>query len=394
MKEPCPTTPTVDQVILGIEVEKLRVDRQGAVSQQPFPTDLTPAVRDYVDREYFEAQVEFTLPPNADVVTNLATGTQIIGEVARQLAPTEWLWPYSCPPPLAAPPTLAQISRVPEATYPYRRTLSGWYDMRRLMNNGVHINVSFAASAVATLVAQSPLSDADALYMHVAQQFMRYQWVFVYLFGATPASFAGYAPGADLSVPVRSVRSGQAGFPTSITGDYRSLEHYVTRLESALASGELLRASQYYEPVRVKGLRGKAPHQLRAGISHLELRAFDLNPTTSTGVTADQLRLIQVMAMYFAQQPPLAADQVAAVLAQSRRQSEQVAHEDPRTPSCCAPAGRRLLTHLEAYAERQGLPLGYQESLQGFWREFQDPRRTLAYRVWTQQLQPALTVQA
>ena len=339
------------QVNIGVEVEKLRVDRLQRISKESFPVDFAPSIQRFLGREYFEAQIEFAFPPTTDIVANVDQGEKIIREVARELAPKEYLWPFSCPPILPSKLSARSISRIPAATYPYRLELSHLYDIKQLMNNGVHINVSFDKASLADLMAYLGLSKSDDLYIKIAQQFMLHQWLFTYLFGATPECFSGYLDSPRLGHPVRSLRSSRLGFPTSVCGDYRSVSHYVRRINSAIRNGDLLKAGQYYESVRLKSNSDKSLQGLlKDGISHLELRAFDLNPCTINGITANQLRLVRILTIFFATLPRLSDDALEARMKGARRLNGQVALEDPRQPSFCQQSGLKLLKQLERFA--------------------------------------------
>ncbi len=370
-------------VKIGIEVEKLRLDRQGRVSRKQFPTTLTPNFRRYVGREYFEAQIEFALPPQTDAQANVDQANQVIRAVAAQLAPDEQLWSYSCPPALLNQGRDELISTIPEGTNAYRQALKRIYDVRRIMNNGVHLNISLSKIALKRLMRITDFHNPDALYLHIAQQFMVSQWVLTYLFGATPICFSGYLDNQELIHPVRSIRRSRLGFPTSIEGNYRSVTDYVKQIEAAVAEGRLLRANQYYEPVRCKSSLGKAPeHLLKNGISHLELRTFDLNPTTVCGVTSHQLRLISLLTVFFAMQPPLRDQAFQAQMIKTRQLSDRIAAEDPRQNSVCRQRGLALMARLGAFAQAHHYSTDYQRSLQHFAEDFADSQHTLAYQVW------------
>lgn len=384
MTRPCLTLSQIvaEEINVGLEVEKMRVTPQSLLSAAPFPDDLEPALRPFVAREFFTAQLEFTLPATPNVAHNIRHGTAIIQAVAEQLPADDCLWPYSCPPLLPQiSPTL--ISPYPEHSYPYRQKLSRLYPLPRLMNTGVHINFSFRPAALAFILAATDFADADALYVHLAQYFMLHQWVFTYLFGATPGAFTGYFTGKIPPLPVRSLRNSRFGFPRNIAGDYTSVPRYVARIQAAIEAGQLMKAGQYYEPVRLKSGTNKSPeHLLTAGISHLELRSFDLNPFTPLGITADQLRLVQSLALYFAYQPRLNAETLAKKLVAARQLNDRVALEDPHAPSECQEAGVALLTPLAVFAAQHDFPAAYQSSIQAALKAFEDPTQTLAYQIW------------
>lgn len=379
---------TLDQIVthhtnIGIEVEKVRVDSLNQLSERPFPTNFSADVRDFVEHEFFNAQIEFALPAEPDIEKNLARGEQIIDAVAHHLAPGEHLWTYSCPPPL--PEKLAQkhISRQPAETYDYRERLSHVYDLRRILNTGIHINLSFSEPALAALLQLTNFETTDALYVHLAQYFMLHRWLFTYLFGATPLAFTGYFPGDAPAHPVRSLRSSPLGFPSNIHGDYHSVPRYVERIEKAIDNGELLAPAQYYEPVRLKSTSGKDPRKLlETGVSHLELRAFDLNPGETAGVTADQLRFVQCLALFFATEPPLEADEFETRLAEARILNDQITLEDPRTDSCCQEHASALLSQLSEFATNHEFPATYQCSIGKQRDAVIDTRNSLSYSVW------------
>ncbi|WP_054664777.1 hypothetical protein [Lacticaseibacillus camelliae] len=381
---------TLDQIVashtnIGIEVEKVRIDPQNRLSEQPFPTDFSEEVGEFVEHEFFNAQIEFAMPVEPDVEKNSARAAQIVQAVANHLGPGERLWPYSCPPPLTQPLEQRHISRQPEETYSYRERLSHVYDLRRILNTGIHINLSFTEPALAALLQLTEFSTTDELYVHLAQYFMLHRWLFTYLFGATPLAFAGYFPGDAPTHPVRSLRSGPLGFPTNIHGDYQSVPRYVARIEKAIATGELLAPGQYYEPVRLKSTAGKDPRKLlETGISHLELRAFDLNPGTVTGVTADQLRLVQSLAVYFAVEPPLEAEEFETELAVARQLNDLIAMEDPRDASTCQNQAEEILSQLVSFAAFYEFPAEYQCSIHHFLETCTDCTRSLSYKVWQQ----------
>lgn len=375
-----------DQTSLGIEVEKMRLNSRDELSTKPFPDDLSDAVRPFTEREYFTAQLEFKLPPDADAQTNIDFGEALIQEVAAQLLPDEHLWPYSCPPPLPGALSDTTISPEPAESFCYRQRLSRRYDLRRIMNTGVHINLSFSSAACAILCERGGFTNADALYLHLAQQFMIHRWLFTYLFGATPVSFPGYLD-RPLDAPVRSMRSSPFGFPTSITGDYRSITQYVNRIDAAIATGDLLQPSHYYESVRLKSRTGNSPHKLLTdGVSHIELRAFDLNPNTVCGVTADQLRLIQVLAVFFATIPPLQKATVPQQLQIARDFNTQIALEDPRQDSVCQEWGRALFAQLQEFARVNRFSAAHQASLAHFAEQFADCHHCLSYQTWQHHL--------
>ncbi|WP_258435353.1 hypothetical protein [Levilactobacillus brevis] len=97
----------------------------------------------------------------------------------------------------------------------------------------------------------------NALYFRLAQNFVRYQWLLTYLFGASPIAEAGFfdpVP-AELQHPVRSIRNSRFGFvnlPQEQVG-YESLPGHLAQLQAMIDAGTYFSAHEFYGPVRLKG---------------------------------------------------------------------------------------------------------------------------------------------
>lgn len=372
-------------VEIGVEVEKHRVTQNQSLSLKPFPENLSRDIQPYVKREFCTAQLEFTLPHSADPDLNVNLIGAVIKEVAQQLKPEEQIWHYSCPPQIPCPLEEVPISQVPEESNEYRRQSVLKHDVRRLLNNGTHINFSFSQEAIAYLMRELHFATRDDLYLQIAQYFMINRWLLTYLFGATPFADQDYFDQYHLCGPVRSIRSSSLGFPNETRGDYRSVRHYIAAIDQAVANGELLQPREYYESVRLKSGNSKDPNRiLKYGITHLELRTFDLNPLTISAVTPEQIRFIQLLALYFAYQPRLSGSQIQQLLAVAAEMNEQVALEAPTQQCAYATQGLTLLTELADFVERQQLEATFSEVLDQFRDCFIDADQTLAVQVLAQ----------
>lgn len=369
-------------VNVGVEVEKLRVDQQNKLSLKSFPQNLSQDIAEYIEREFLTAQLEVVFPPAVVAEDNVALITEVMTELDQQLRPGERLWPFSCPPELPPHISESEISAKPDASLWYRKRIGQLYDVRRVANTGVHLNLSFSADVVDQLVNSTSFTDSNELYIHLAQQFMLHHWLFTYLFGATPTVDASYFDGPGLQQPVRSIRNSPYGFPTSIIGDYSSAANYVTRIEWAVTTGELMQPGQYYEGVRLKGQKGKALRSiLTDGISHLELRFFDLNPFKIAGLTSMQIRLIQLLALYFVQQEPIPDSKLVQKLSRARRKNIEVALENPIEECRYQQQGLELLAALREFALTNQLDEKFVIAVEHFKECFVDCEQTLSVQV-------------
>ena len=79
----------------------------------------------------------------------------------------------------------------------------------------------------------------NALYLKLAQNYLRYRWVITYLFGAAPVAEQGFF---DQEVPelVRSFRNSDHGYVNKeeIQVSFASLEDYVSAIENYIEQGD------------------------------------------------------------------------------------------------------------------------------------------------------------
>src|SRR5699024_9343839 len=72
----------------------------------------------------------------------------------------------------------------------YRKSLSVRYGTKMQMISGLHCNYSFSPQLIDTLYERWGSGDkqtfVDRLYMAVARNFLRYRWLLIYLYGASP----------------------------------------------------------------------------------------------------------------------------------------------------------------------------------------------------------------
>lgn len=365
------------QIQVGTEIEKLRVDENDHLSQTTFPTNLEKTLDRFIEKEFFVAQTEFKFPPITDPEQNVILMNEVVKETNNSLTPGEKLWNFSTPPALTGEETELKITN-DEELLDYRIKLAQIYDPRRILNCGVHLNISFSQPLIALLKKQFGYRNADQIYLQVAQYFSIHRWFLTYLFGATPIVDSSYS-GDHIPHPMRSVRSSHWGFPTNIHGDFSSVTNYVEKITGAIENGELLRPGQFYDSVRLKSGNDKSLQSLlQNGITHLELRTFDQNPNEIAGVTADQIRLVQVMAIFFATQPSIYPHELHEKQIIADEINEIVATEDPRKNSLYQRTGVMLLSNIFNFALQHQLGAKVYQTIDQYINWFLDSQLTTA----------------
>lgn len=369
---------------LGVEVEKHRIDHRGRLSLTPIPSLDQCQAADHIKREFVVSQTEFVSPhmSNPDQICEFMENA--IAAFVRVIPKNETLWPLSMPPILPADHDQIPISKEPLESYQYRLHSKQRHGLGHTINTGVHINLGFSDVAIAQLIQLQPdLNEPQDVYVKLAQHFVLNRWLLTYLFGASPLVEQNYfQDGREFRRPIRSIRSSRYGFGNSVMGDYSSVTAYVDQIQAAVKEGTLLEPREFYDSVRLKHHQSKDPTDLLTGdVTHIELRTCDTNPFTVSGVTAEQLRFIEVLALYFLQLPPIDSKQLPILMKQARKTNHRVALEHPRTKSRQHQVGINLLKRVQLFAQKQHLPAATIEAIQTQLNRFYHPKTTLSAKL-------------
>lgn len=355
---------TLSNGLKGLEKESLRVTPSGVISNVPHPPAFGSALtHPYITTDYSEALLELITPPSADSRDVLSFLRDTHRYVYSGLG-EELLWVASMPCAVAGDES------VPIADYGssnsgmmrhiYRRGLAHRYGRVMQVISGVHYNYSVALDAWPTLQAIDesiePLSNYVAsCYFGLVRNVLRYGWILVYLFGASPAlcrSFLGrdaarfeafdastrYAPFAT------SLRMSDIGYTnsaqTALNVSYDDLYSYVETLTRAIETSHppyesigvvvdgayrqlntniLQIENEFYSVVRPKQIaeRGEKPTAAlaRRGVAYVELRSLDVNPFAEIGIDEEQMAFLEAFMLFclLQESPPLSTEERRAV---------------------------------------------------------------------------------
>jgi glutamate--cysteine ligase len=384
----------------GFEREALRVDDEGrpAATAHPFPPE-----EERITVDFGESQVEFVTAPRARVENALAELEELHAAAYGALG-AELLWPLSVPGRWDEPERFRPASFAgrpeKEGARRYRDYLLSRYGRARQAITGLHYNFSLSPELWDFLrraegSGEGARAYADRRYMGLARNFLRYRFLPIYLFAASPAIDPRFERelGASADPPSRAVakacanrfaslRLGPLGYRldsrTSALVDLRfdSLDEYLAKLEAALlpvgGGPPLLRsAGEYYAPLRpkaaLKGEKGSLGALRSKGIEYLELRIFDLDPFEAVGIGADAARFVQllVLACLLMPSPPLARgaaqDDPLTLASSSCSYESSGKRTDARLRGAVARASRELMGTMSRIAAR--LPSEYGSAL-------------------------------
>ena len=374
-----PTSPIL-QANFGIERESLRVDRQGKLAHTPHPSCLgARSFHPYIQTDFCEFQMEL-ITPVAKSTTEARRFLGAITDVAgRSISKDELLWPLSMPPRINAQEIqVAQLEN--EFERYYRNYLAEKYGTKLQAISGIHYNMELGKDLVEALFQESDQIDIiafkNALYLKLAQNYLRYRWVITYLFGAAPIAEQGFFD-QEVPEPVRSFRNSDHGYVNKeeIQVSFASLEDYVSAIENYIEQGDLIAEKEFYSAVRFRGQKVNRSF-LDKGITYLEFRNFDLNPFERIGISQTTMDTVHLLLLAFLWLD--APENVDQALAQGHALNEKIALSHPLEPLPSEAETQNITTALDQLVQHFGLGDYHQGLVKQVKDAFADSSQTLA----------------
>ena len=226
----------------------------------------------------------------------------------------------------------------------------------------------------------------DELYLKLASNFIRYQWLLVYLFGATPVAednfFEGpFFEGKDRpSEPMRSLRNSKYGFTNDpkVVVRYDTIENYAGDLQKAVEEGKLQKEREYYGAVRLRGIVKDSTSLLADGIQYLEMRSFDNNPFEVSGLAEETLQFIH---LFFLTMICLPFKTKAEEVELGNDYTKQIANEHPHSKPSLLEEGYWLLGEMQNVTQTLELPHVYAELIESAAKALENPEKTIAGQI-------------
>ena len=372
----------------GIEKESQRVHLDGSIVTSLHPKAFgNRRFHPYIQTDFAESQLELVTPPMKKLEDTVRWLSAIHEVTLRTLPEDEFIFPFSMPAGL--PPEehikVAQLDNQEDVAY--REHLVQSYGKYKQMVSGIHYNFQIDPKFIDALFhaqneTQSAVDFQNKFYLKIAKNFLRYQWILLYLFSATPTVEEKYFRGNSPLKPhqyVRSLRSGKYGYVNDpkIHVSYDSLQEYVETLEHWVKSGDLIAEKEFYSSVRLRGAK-KARDLLEKGIQYLEFRLFDLNPFAPYGIELADAKFIHYFILLMAWLDDT-ADQEGIKLGKARL--AEVAWEDPREQSIYAVEGELVLLEMLKMLEQLNVSDEIKTIVKDKLGQFADPNQTLCAKV-------------
>lgn len=376
--------PLVHQTNLGLEVTMQRIDRQGHLATTLHPQKFGNPQQNRQLRPGFAASTLKMVTPVRHTIPTLMADLNGLNMAARRtLAADEQLWPLSSTPVLPEDLSTIQLADVDQTSYQHRRDLAQQTDLQKLLTTGTHVNLSLNEQLFTRLYSEvfhqqyhSYVDFRNAIYLKVAQGFVRMNWLIQYLFGASPR----LAVTDTKTRPRRSSVQHPDGRYQPVNGDYTTIDRYVAKLTAAVRQKQLLSVNDFDGPVRFHS-NGQLATMARQGVYYVEYRGLDLDPTKANGVDANAIALMRLLASYFVMMPGLPTKLVPQVNAQADQLTQQVLAENPTTASAQAIPAAQVLDALADFVKAYGLPNDDAVLLKQLKQRVTDPKKTPSARI-------------
>ncbi len=339
----------------GIEREAQRVTKNGNLALTNHPVAFGNKLQNSeVTTDFSESQLELVTPPLSSVGEVYKYLEMLTLKVNCELK-NELLWPLSMPPRL--PPEkyipISKFDDTPEGREKeiYRRGLAARYGKKMQTISGIHFNFSFTDELFDILHkywgnGEDKYEFIDKAYFSMARNFLRYRWLLIYLFGASPSTDSTFNtiiqnelktirkccpeccnPINNYKKYATSLRVSRFGYSNGEQGkftvSYNSKSEYLETIRELMKTKSkkyseigmfkdgkqiqlnenvLQKDSEFYSAIRLKQVAKKGESQLDAlekrGVGYAEVRIIDVNPYERSGIGLEQMYFLQVFMLY------------------------------------------------------------------------------------------------
>ncbi|WP_017473854.1 glutamate--cysteine ligase [Amphibacillus jilinensis] len=339
----------------GIERETQRITADGHIALTDHPAIFgNKRMNNQITVDFAENQLEFVTRPHPSIDL-LYAELKEISLIADQGIGDQRMWPMSMPPRLpreqAIPIAKFDHSSEGQAKEVYRKGLALRYGKKLQMISGIHYNYSLGNHLLQLLhqhfhQEEDMTAFKNKVYMKISRNFIKYRWLLIYLFGASPVADQSYDSVIEKELQkvsegcedlrqekqlfkkcATSLRASRFGYSTEIQEQYQvsynSLAAYIQDIKKLLSTeseqyrqygverdGERVQLNtsiiqnenEFYAPVRFKSKVKDNQSQIEAleqrGIDYIEIRLLDINPFSKWGVCKTQIDFVHLFVLF------------------------------------------------------------------------------------------------
>ena len=287
-------------VKIGLEKEGQRILKDGTISKTDHPKVFGVRHENpYIQTDFAESQVELITTPENSEKSVLRVLNAVHEVTLKNMPADEFIWPLSIPAILPDEKDIRVAQFEKKIDVEYREYLVKKYGKYKQMVSGIHYNFQLDdkfMEKISEITKEDLVSVKNEIYLKLARQFIRYQWILIYLYGASPLAEDKYfTNGIKPDHYVRSLRTSRYGYVNDddIKVSYSSLEKYIEDITGYVKNGNLIAEKEFYSSVRFRGADTivKFPKE---GIKYMEFRLFDLNPFAPFGILEKDIRFVHL----------------------------------------------------------------------------------------------------
>ncbi len=306
----------------GLEKENVRVDASGNLALTPHPKAFGDKLKNpYITTDFSESQIEMITPPFDSIKECYQFLLNLHNLVALELE-DEYLWPQSNPPilPEEASIPIADYGNTEEgiAASTYREKLAQSYGKKKQLISGIHFNFSLSENFLKALYKLENYKESfseykNHIYLKISRNFLRYRWLLVYLFGASPVTHKSYIKECVECMDnlnnesyyfkyASSFRNGLCGYRNdeNYYVSHDSITNYIHDIQCLIAENKISSTKEYYSSIRLKSTNKKQllDSLQDEGIEYLEIRLLDINPFNPLGISLDTINFIHLYLLF------------------------------------------------------------------------------------------------
>ena len=305
----------------GLEREMLRVTEDGELSKKPHPAAFgNKSSNPYITTDFSESQVEI-ITPVLNSVEQVYDYANVLYDIVNNELKDEYLWPQSMPCSIKDEKDIpvAVYDQINKESQEYRERLLTKYGAKKQLISGIHFNFSFKDETLKKIYENSNTSEEfyqfkNHIYLKITRNFIRYNWLLVYLLGGTATIHKSYLTDcckdhlkeltndSYFDKGVVSIRNSECGYKNKVDlyPNYNSVEEYKNSIDSFIKDKLISKPKELYSSVRIKTLLSKESLEplITNGIDYLEFRSIDINPFERAGISLNDLRFINLFIVY------------------------------------------------------------------------------------------------
>ena len=327
----------------GIEKESLRINQDGDISEKKHPRLLGSSFTNpSITTDFAEALVEIVTPvfTNVDDLYNHLLGLHVF---INKSLDNELLWPFSIPPRIKSESKINIATyannKAGNLKYVYRKGLAARYGKTMQCVSGIHFNFSLSEDSISLLLQSKSQQDKNSAYLGLIRNFKRLFWFVLTEFGESSVVDKSFVNNRKNDLDklnetdlykknATSLRMSEIGYKSSAQENlnihYNDLESFLEQIKEAIvkpypefakfnkkgldglydqiSDGILQIENELYDCIRPKRAASGniRPHDVlkSEGIKYVEVRGIDLSPNEVTGISKDQIRILDLILLY------------------------------------------------------------------------------------------------